>query len=340
MNLGIIGFSGHVQRAYIPYLCTHPEIEVRAVCDTCPLDELDSLLRRSGLSIQPKLVSQISDLRTADDLDAVLVSTPHAFHYEQVHTCLEANYHVFVDKPLACHYADALRLVQLADKRSLALAVGNQRRYEPPYQQLKMHLQKGDVGKIHLVNYLFANSPWYDYRLSWRGKTDLHCGGAMMDIGYLASDTLIWLLDQPLRWVQAVGSIAAIEQPEQTVIVTAQFGDDILVNMAVSYAAPPPSVQEELSIYGTELSLFSRRFRSKRFAKSPPQIIRLSATGEAIETVYTKPPELWRPLEDFCNSVMTGSPIASDGRSHLGTIELIDTVYQSIREQRRIDITH
>ena len=193
------------------------------------------------------------------------------------------------------------------------------------------------MGQVRLISYLFANSPWYDYSQSWRGNPSLSRGGALIDIGHLAVDMTVWLLDRPLRWVQAVAFTPDDKQVEHSVTILAEFEPNVLASLTITYEAPVPSVQEELSIYGSLGSIFTRRFRSKR-STQPPLLIEQSKSGEVREVSFTEGPDSSKPLDDFLRGIETGSSILSDGRSNLPTIELIDTAYRSIREQSKINV--
>ncbi|MSP12235.1 MAG: Gfo/Idh/MocA family oxidoreductase [Chloroflexi bacterium] len=337
MKIGIIGYSAYVRRAYIPYFKTHSEIELSAVCDILGLPELTELITKAGFDSRPLLFHDLAEMLATIDIDAVIVSTPHSFHFDQVKTCLEAGKHVLVDKPISCRFRDAQALVEFAELKGLKLAVGNQRRYESPYRHIKARIAEGGMGEIKLVNYLFASSPWYNYAQSWRGDSDLNCGGAMIDIGHLAADMLVWLLDRPLCWVFADALTSGIKHVEQSVAILAEFEPHVLVSLTVSYEAPANSVQEELSIYGSRSNIFTRRFQPKRSIQ-PPILIEESTEGHVQEIVFTDLPEHWRPFEDFLRGIRTGSPIISDGRSNLGTIELIDAINRSVREQNKIHV--
>jgi predicted dehydrogenase len=336
MNLGVVGFSNYFQKAYAAYLHNEPFIRLSAVYDPKPAAQLVSLIKGCLPTARPQLFNNWQDFLAFEEVDAVLISTPHVFHFEQVLNSLKAGRHVFVDKPLACRYAEAQQLVDLANKLGLVLMVGNQRRYEAPYQQLKRIIRGGEMGEIRLMHYLFANSPWYDYRNSWRGDPSINCGGAMIDIGHLAVDTLIWLLEGRLMWVEAEMLSTAEWPAEDTVMILAEFEPHVTINLTITYAAPFPSVQEELSIYGTQCSSFTRRFAAVRFGQFPPTLTQIPVNGKPTEFAYHDKPQAWRPLEDFCNGIKTGQAVLSDGVSNLRTVEFIDNVYRSARERQRI----
>jgi predicted dehydrogenase len=71
-----------------------------------------------------------------DDLDAVLVATPHATHTEVVLAALDAGLHVFVEKPLCITLDDADRLIAARDRTGLVVQVGYMKRYDPAWERM------------------------------------------------------------------------------------------------------------------------------------------------------------------------------------------------------------
>src|SRR5262249_62170854 len=66
------------------------------------------------------------------DVDAVLITTPHSVHADQVVAAARAGKHVFVDKPFTLTVADARRATEACRRAGVVLAVGHQRRSQPP----------------------------------------------------------------------------------------------------------------------------------------------------------------------------------------------------------------
>lgn len=335
MKIGIIGFSKYLRKVYWPYLRTASDIEISAICDIMPEEEIQSFFTgQTSNKIPPCFVDYQTMLRLID-LDAIIISTPHALHFEQAMQCLHKGLHVYLDKPLACRLAEAKMLVESAKKNNSHLSVGNQRRYELPYTTAKDLIHQPDFGNIFFVNYLFANSPWEDYGKIWRGNPALSGGGALMDIGYLALDTLLWLLEKPVQKVFALAPEVSALEVETTVALVARFQDDLIANITISYEAPPSSVQEELAIYGSKKSLFIRRFQPQK-STAPPVLIELSGNGKVQEYAFDVLPDNSNPLKDFLDGVKNGALSRSEGISHLHTVEVIEACYESVRSHKTI----
>jgi virulence factor len=127
MRIGVIGLGDIAAKAYLPVLAATPGLDLR-LCTRDP-----EALRRLGDTYRvPSRFSRVDDL-IADGIDAAFVHAATAAHVEIVSRLLDAGVHVFVDKPLAYHFADAEKLVRLARARERSLMVGFNRRYAPGY---------------------------------------------------------------------------------------------------------------------------------------------------------------------------------------------------------------
>ena len=63
------------------------------------------------------------------EADAVVISTPSAFHGAYTRQALEAGLHVYVATPFTTDLEDAIALVELAADRRLAIVVDQQQKY-------------------------------------------------------------------------------------------------------------------------------------------------------------------------------------------------------------------
>ena len=72
----------------------------------------------------PLALDDIDKVMDDEEVNAVIVCTPSRFHKEVVLKALNANKHVFCEKPLALNYLDTLECANLATSKSLCLYTG------------------------------------------------------------------------------------------------------------------------------------------------------------------------------------------------------------------------
>ncbi|MDF3143087.1 MULTISPECIES: Gfo/Idh/MocA family oxidoreductase [unclassified Streptomyces] len=148
MKVGCIGLGDIAQKAYLPVLGVQPGVELHLQTRT------PATLARVADSLHLPAEQRHADLDSllAQDLDAAFVHAATVAHPEIVTRLLEAGVPTYVDKPLAYQLADSERLVALAERRSVSLAVGFNRRYAPGYTQCADHprelilMQKNRIG--------------------------------------------------------------------------------------------------------------------------------------------------------------------------------------------------
>ncbi|WP_369167606.1 Gfo/Idh/MocA family protein [Streptomyces sp. R28] len=148
MKVGCIGLGDIAQKAYLPVLGVQPGVELHLQTRT------PATLARVADSLHLPSAQRHADLDSllAQGLDAAFVHAATVAHPEIVTRLLEAGVPTYVDKPLAYELADSERLVALAERRDVSLAVGFNRRYAPGYTQCADHprelilMQKNRIG--------------------------------------------------------------------------------------------------------------------------------------------------------------------------------------------------
>ncbi len=106
-----------------------------------PASEMD-FAREHGF----EMVSDYADVLKDPKVKAVILCTPHTTHTEQVIAAAKAGKHVFCEKPLALTRADAERSLAAINANKLHIAIGHERRFEPPVMDMMRMIQSGELG--------------------------------------------------------------------------------------------------------------------------------------------------------------------------------------------------
>src|SRR5690606_38971375 len=92
------------------------------------------------------------------DLDGVVVTSPHHLHYANASAGLLRGFHATCDKPMTLEADQAWELVNLAKERNLHLLVPYGWHYKPIVKQAKQLMDEGVVGNIEYVLCHMASS--------------------------------------------------------------------------------------------------------------------------------------------------------------------------------------
>lgn len=97
------------------------------------------------------LTTAFSDVLKDSDIEAVVITTPAATHFELAKQALIAKKHVYVEKPLALTVDEAQELVALSEKVKRILMVGHILCYHPAINKLKEVVNSGELGNIKYI---------------------------------------------------------------------------------------------------------------------------------------------------------------------------------------------
>jgi predicted dehydrogenase len=138
------------------------------------------------IALSSKLESVLDD----DDIDALVIATPHTQHFEQLMAAAAAGKHVYCEKPWTLDAGEASTSLRAFSDAGLKVAIGHNRRFAPNSQAMKKLLQDGDLGSpIHIDGHFNANLAPNEGK--WRDNRMESPAGGMTSMGIHALDMLI-----------------------------------------------------------------------------------------------------------------------------------------------------
>lgn len=133
----------------------------------------------------------------ADGVDAVVVTTPNAFHEEYVVEALESDVAVLCEKPLANDLESAERIAAAAETSDARCMVGFNNRFLPAVEVFAAEREAGRFGELTHVDANYVRRRGVPGRGGWFTTKEISGGGALVDIGVHAIDLTLHLLGFP-----------------------------------------------------------------------------------------------------------------------------------------------
>jgi len=130
IRVGIVGCGEVTQIIHWPTLYQLADrYEVTALCDISRpiVEKLGKAWNVADLTTDHRA------LVTRDDVDAVLVANPDAFHAEVALDAIAAGKHVLVEKPMCVTCREAEQIIAAQKESNLVVQVGYMRRYAPAF---------------------------------------------------------------------------------------------------------------------------------------------------------------------------------------------------------------
>ncbi len=137
-----------------------------------------------------KTYPDIDELLKDDNVDLVVIATPHDTHAELVIKSMDAGKNVVVDKAMCMNTAEADAMIEASKKNNVMLSIFQNRRWDGGYLTVKKAIEDGILGDVFLIQ---ATVLGYGPPRSWRGVKK-QVGGQIYDWG-------AHLVDQALRLV-------------------------------------------------------------------------------------------------------------------------------------------
>lgn len=210
LKIALFGL-GHLGRIHLKCLQLLPE-----VYDIVGVYDPDPRARERAEAAGIPYFTDAADL--LGKVDAVDIVTPTTTHFELASRAIEANKHVFIEKPLTDSVPDAKRLVELSRQQGVKVQVGHVERFNPALLSL------GDME----VNPMFVEA----HRLATfnpRG-TDV---SVVLDLMIHDLDIVLSLIDAPVSKVHATG-VAVVSKTPDIANARLEFENGAVANLTAS----------------------------------------------------------------------------------------------------------
>ena len=199
------------------------------------------------------------------DIEAVGVFVPLESHFEIAMAVLQADKHLFLEKPLCMSMDEADILIEQADKTTQKSMLGLNRRWHRLIRRAKDTISQNKLGPIHLVNIVSSRYQNVNTIPEWRLRRKKG-GGNLIENGTHFYDLWRFLLQDEIEEVNAVSTPSNISDDEPA-IINARTKTGILLNCVLSDFLPN---REEMEILGEKyvLSLSQHNFEGFKLIKA------------------------------------------------------------------------
>ena len=327
-KIGIVGLGWIAQVFHLPILTKTSDVTVTCVCDK-DKSRARALAEKFGIK---RYYTDVHEMLTSEELDAVDICTTTNAHKEVSIACLEAKKDIFIEKPIARKYDEAVAIAEAAKKAKKKVMVGMNNRFRPDTMILRSFIENNDLGKI-----FYIKGGWLKKltdQSTWMGHKDKSGGGVFLDLGIVMLDLALWMIGYPnVRRVNASAYSHSTPGVEDSAAVFLIMENGATITIEVSWSF---YIENELfycNIYG-----------DKGSAKLNPLKIHREMHGSIVNVTPGKVDDsqnLFRKsyeneLKHFVGAVRGIHPIISTADEAVQRMRIVDAIYQSAAKGKEI----
>src|SRR5438094_814560 len=237
-----------------------------------------------------------------------------------------AKKHVFCEKPLSLSRADVLRAVEACNRNKVALAVGHEKRFEPPVQELMRMAKAGELGTLlqieaNFVQDKFLSLPADNWRLSGREAP----AGPMTATGVHLLDLSVGLLGPAARVFASVRQLGSQLTNGDTLGILVSFKSGANALLSAILATP---FDGRLALYGNK---GWAEVRDKAHPEAPlGWVLTKTLKGKEKQSVdYPPATAVLANLEAFADAAAGRAPYPVPQEQMIANVSALEAIFRS-----------
>jgi predicted dehydrogenase len=261
-----------------------------------------------------------------EELDAVLILSPHTVHFQQTFDSLGKGLHVLSEKPMTCTIKHAKTLIEKAKQSKRVLMISYQRHFDPAFRYMRDQIAKGKIGEVQYVQAIQSQEWLRAVKGTWRQKLADSGGGQLNDSGSHLVDIVMWVSGMKVTEVFAIQDNFGTEVDINSTLAM-KFENGALGSMSVIGNAP--TWYEDHTIVGSKGAFYLRQAATET-------LFQQDAVGKKIEIKlpkYTKNPD-----SNFIDCMLGKDVPQTPPECGLRTIEVTEAAWKSAASGKPVKV--
>lgn len=337
LKVGIIGV-GNIGTAHANciYNGKVKNCVLTALCDIS--DEKVQYLKEKFPDV--KVYRDSDELIKSGNVDAVIVSTPHKFHSDIAISALNTGLHVLVEKPVDISVTKAYELNEVWKSSGKVFAVMFNQRTNPLFKKARDIVKSGGIGELKRTNWIVTN--WYrtqnyydsgDWRATWKGEG----GGVLINQAPHNLDLWQWICGMPCE-ITAFCDTAKYHriEVEDDVTIFARYKNGATGTFITTTGEYMGTNRLEISGDKGKIIIENGTLKFWKFAESERKYcFDENADSRIIDFEYTEEKQTSEGtahtgiLQNFCNAVLFGEELISNGCEAVNELLISNAAYLS-----------
>lgn len=329
INFGIVGLGriGKVHLSNVQQYC--PDAQVIAACRV--REKHMDFLKIHGVSLHFDTFEQMVQ---DDRVQAVIIASPTAFHYQHIQQAIACGKPIFCEKPIDLDHQKVKKVAQWVAESGIPFMVGFNRRYDPHILALKESILQGKIGFPRLLKITSRDPepPSLEFVET--------SGGLFLDMAIHDFDMARYLVDDRVVEVSAKGAIFGDLPLSQfddidTAVTTLIFEKGTMVQIDNSrYSAY--GYDQRLEVFGEKGMVQTKNILEDALVWSDASGQHRARSQRFFTERYAQ--SYRNIIQHFVVSLQQGSPLGISAQDGLAALNIAMAAKQSVKENRPIAI--
>lgn len=338
LRLAMIG-CGDISQQYLKAAKAVDCAEVVVVMDVA-----EEHARLLGSEYDVEFTTDYETVLARDDVDAVMISTPHYLHKPLTIQAAKAGKHVLCDKPISTNVADAREMIDECKRAGVALSVNFLKRHMSNSRKAKELFDTGIIGEVIYIlvdeRGFKPESYWTDgwsgrVKTDWRRSRQKAGGGILIMNAIHTIDVLRYITGLEPIWISALtDTVSSDVEVEDTVAAVMKLDNGAMMTVLSTSSLVGPG-NRKTTIHGKfgqiELSdpikVFTTRTDTEFAAEEWAEV--QAPNDELAYAPY---------LKATCRAILDGKEVPISGTEGLKTLAVVTGVYESSKTGKPITL--
>ncbi len=332
IKFGIVG-CGRIAQRHAEHI--HKLGELVAVCDIDFKKAADMATKYNATAYQ--FADEM--FATEKDICVVAICTPNGLHAKHSIQALYAGFHVLCEKPMANNVNDCGEMIKAAERANRRLFAIKQNRFNPPVAAVKEAIDKGVLGALYSIQLsCFWNRNEDYYANSWKGSADLDGGTLYTQFSHFI-DLLYWMIGDVKKAYALTGNFAhkGIIDFEDTGVVALEFYNGAIGTINYTVNSYRKNMEGSLTIFGEKgtIKIGGQYLNELEYQNiegfeftNIPEGNKANNYGNYVGSMSNHD----KVYENLIDVLQNGGAISTNSFEGLKTVEIIDKIYQSAKQ--------
>jgi predicted dehydrogenase len=221
IRIGVIGY-GYWGPHLVRNFHSLDGCDVTVVCDK----NAEALRRAKQAYPSVQVTSDIREVLSATNVDAMAVVTPVWTHFELTKAALENGKHAFVEKPFTSTVQQAERLIDLAEKKRLQIMVDHTFLFTGAVRKIRQLIEEGALGRLYYYDSTRVNLGLFQHDVN-----------VIWDLAPHDLSIMDHVINGKPETVIATGE-SHVNGHEDLAYITIYFRDKIIAHINVNWLSP------------------------------------------------------------------------------------------------------